>query len=160
MVYKRLLAISFLSLLQLQVFNQVFQWKTLVIKMMYVEERQYLFPGHNSATAGNILMVLSSIIGYVDLECHMQESQFWLYPLANYAISGLYLLTQSSFMQLMENLIFVAFPMFLGFWPGLGLPRPKAIVVIPKNQPLPKHLRKKTSKSAKHACHYATKKTR
>ena len=47
---------------------------------------------------------------------------------------------------------------FKGFWPGLGLPRPKAIVVIPKNQPLPKHLRKKTSKSAKHACHYATKK--
>ena len=44
-----------------------------------------------------------------------------------------------------------------GFWPGLGLPRPKAIVVIPQNQPLPKHLRKKTSKSAKHACHYATK---
>ena len=43
------------------------------------------------------------------------------------------------------------------FWPGLGLPRPKAIVVIPKNQPLPNHLRKKTSKSAKHACHYATK---
>ena len=43
------------------------------------------------------------------------------------------------------------------FWPGLGLPRPKAIVVIPQNQPLPKHLRKKTSKSAKHACHYATK---
>ena len=43
------------------------------------------------------------------------------------------------------------------FWPGLGLPRPKAIVVIPKNQSLPKHLRKKTSKSAKHACHYATK---
>ena len=34
---------------------------------------------------------------------------------------------------------------------------PKAIVVIPKNQPLPKHLRKKTSKSAKHACHYPTK---
>ena len=46
----------------------------------------------------------------------------------------------------------------IGFWPGLGLPRPKAIVVIPKNQPLPKHLRKKTSKSAKHARHYATKK--
>ena len=43
------------------------------------------------------------------------------------------------------------------FWPGLGLPRPKAIVVIPQNQPLPKHLRRKTSKSAKHACHYATK---
>ena len=43
------------------------------------------------------------------------------------------------------------------FWPGLGLPRPKAIVVIPQNQPLPKHLRKKTSKSAKLACHYATK---
>ena len=32
------------------------------------------------------------------------------------------------------------------FWPGLGLPRPKAIVVIPKNQPLPKHLRKKEEK--------------
>ena len=47
--------------------------------------------------------------------------------------------------------------LFIHFWPGLGLPRPKAIVVIPKNQPLPKHLRKKTSKSAKHACHYATK---
>ena len=31
---------------------------------------------------------------------------------------------------------------FCCFWPGLGLPRPKAIVVIPKNQPLPKHLRK------------------
>ena len=46
---------------------------------------------------------------------------------------------------------------FFPFWPGLGLPRPKAIVVIPKYQPLPKHLRKKTSKSAKHACHYATK---
>ena len=30
---------------------------------------------------------------------------------------------------------------------------------IPKNQPLPKHFRKKTSKSAKHACHYAIKKT-
>ena len=27
----------------------------------------------------------------------------------------------------------------------------------PKNQPLPNHLREKTSKSAKHACHYATK---
>ena len=36
------------------------------------------------------------------------------------------------------------------YWPGLGLPRPKAIVVIPKNQPLPKCLRKKTSKSAKY----------
>ena len=48
-------------------------------------------------------------------------------------------------------------PTVVSFWPGLGLPRPKAIVVIPQNQPLPKHLRKKTSKSAKHACHYATK---
>ena len=47
--------------------------------------------------------------------------------------------------------------LLIHFWPGLGLPRPKAIVVVPKNQPLPKHLRKKTSKSAKHACHYATK---
>ena len=32
------------------------------------------------------------------------------------------------------------------FWPGLGLPRPKAIIVIPKNQPLPKHLREKRVK--------------
>ena len=37
-------------------------------------------------------------------------------------------------------------PLFAPFWPGLGLPRPKAIVVIPKNQPLPKHLRKKRVK--------------
>ena len=50
-----------------------------------------------------------------------------------------------------------AFSRVTYFWPGLGLPRPKAIVVIPKNQTLPKHLRRKTSKSAKHACHYATK---
>ena len=42
-------------------------------------------------------------------------------------------------------------------WPGLGLPRPRAIAVISKNQPSPKHLRKKMSRSAKHACHYATK---
>ena len=47
--------------------------------------------------------------------------------------------------------------LILDFWPGLGLQRPKAIVVRPKSQPLLKHLRKKTSKSAKHACHYATK---
>ena len=52
---------------------------------------------------------------------------------------------------------FSAVFVFRYIWPGLGLPRPKAIVVIPQNQPLPKHLRKKTSKSAKHACHYATK---
>ena len=48
--------------------------------------------------------------------------------------------------------------LYVHYWPGPGLPRLKAIVVIPKNQPLPKHLRKKTSKSAKHACHYAPKK--
>ena len=55
-----------------------------------------------------------------------------------------------------HDFLFLAF--FSCFWPGLGFPRPKAIVVIPKNQPLPKHFRKKkTSKSAKHACHYATK---
>ena len=41
--------------------------------------------------------------------------------------------------------------------PGLGLPRPKAIVVIPKKSTLAKTLTEKTSKSAKHACHYATK---
>ena len=37
----------------------------------------------------------------------------------------------------------IAFCFLVPFWPGLGLPRPKAIVVIPQNQPLPKHLRKK-----------------
>ena len=37
----------------------------------------------------------------------------------------------------------------------------KAIVVTRKNQPLPKPCtEKKTSKSVKHACHYATKKYR
>ena len=45
-----------------------------------------------------------------------------------------------------------------GFWPGLGLPKPKAIVVIPNKSTLAKTFTKKTSKSAKHACHYATKK--
>ena len=44
-----------------------------------------------------------------------------------------------------------------GFLTYSWLANPKANVVIPKIQPLPKHLRKKTSKSAKHACHYATK---
>ena len=44
-------------------------------------------------------------------------------------------------------------------WPGLGLPRPKAIVVIPKNQPLPKYLReKKRVKVRSTTGHYATKK--
>ena len=64
-----------------------------------------------------------------------------------------------NFHQHIFSYIFIlfCFTYFLSFWPGLGLPRPKAIVVIPQNQPLPKHLRKKTSKSAKHACHYATK---
>ena len=38
------------------------------------------------------------------------------------------------------------FVLYFHFWPELGLPRPKAIVVIPKNQPLPKHLRKKRVK--------------
>ena len=32
------------------------------------------------------------------------------------------------------------------FWPGLGLPSPKAILVIPKLQLLPNHLRKKRVK--------------
>ena len=39
---------------------------------------------------------------------------------------------------------------FSVFWPGLGLPRPKAIVVIPKINSCQNHLRKKTSKSAKY----------
>ena len=46
-----------------------------------------------------------------------------------------------------------------GFWPGLGLPRPKAIVVIPKNQPLPKYLRKKKRVKVRRTTgHYATEK--
>ena len=36
------------------------------------------------------------------------------------------------------------------FWPGLGSPRPKAIVVIPKINSCQNHLRNKTSKSAKY----------
>ena len=44
------------------------------------------------------------------------------------------------------------------FWPGLGLPRPKALVVIPKNQPLPKYLRKKRVKVRSTTGLYATKK--
>ena len=35
-------------------------------------------------------------------------------------------------------------------WPGLGMPRPKAIVFIPKIISCQNHLRKKTSKSAKY----------
>ena len=46
----------------------------------------------------------------------------------------------------------------LSFWPGLGLPKPKAIVVIPKNQPLPKSLRKKRVKVRSTTGHYSTKK--
>ena len=45
------------------------------------------------------------------------------------------------------------------FWPGLGLPRPRAIVVIPKNQPLPKYLRKKKRVKVRSTTgHYTTKK--
>ena len=39
---------------------------------------------------------------------------------------------------------------FLGILAWAWLAKPKANVVIPKNQPLPKYLRKKTSKSAKY----------
>ena len=38
------------------------------------------------------------------------------------------------------------------------MPRPKAIVVIPKNQPLPKYFRKKRVKVQSTTGHYATKK--
>ena len=38
----------------------------------------------------------------------------------------------------------------LFFWPGLGLPRPKAIVVIPKIDSCQNHLQKKTRKSGKY----------
>ena len=44
-----------------------------------------------------------------------------------------------------------------GFLAWAWLAKAKGIVVIPQNQPLPKHLREKPSKSAKHACNYATK---
>ena len=43
------------------------------------------------------------------------------------------------------------------FWPGLGLPRPKAIVVIPKFNSCLNRLRKKRVKVRSTACHYATK---
>ena len=43
------------------------------------------------------------------------------------------------------------------FWHGRGLPRPKAIVIIPKKSTLAETFTEKTSKSAKLACHYATK---
>ena len=42
----------------------------------------------------------------------------------------------------------VLFP--FDFWPGLGLPRPKAIVVIRNFISCQNHLQKKTSKSAKY----------
>ena len=46
------------------------------------------------------------------------------------------------------------------FWPGLGLPRPKAIVVIPKINSFQNHLqkKKKTVKLRSTPGHYATKK--
>ena len=44
------------------------------------------------------------------------------------------------------GMLFIRIPAMQCHWPGLGLPGPKAIVVIPKNQPLPKHLRKKRVK--------------
>ena len=43
-------------------------------------------------------------------------------------------------------------------WPGLGLPSPKAIVVIPKINSCQNYLRKKRVKVQSTACHYATKK--
>ena len=54
-------------------------------------------------------------------------------------------------------IICMIFLTFYHCWPGLGLPRPKAIVVIPKINSCQNHLRKKTSKSAKSPGHYATK---
>ena len=45
------------------------------------------------------------------------------------------------------------------FWPGLGLPRPNAIVVIPKLSSCQNHLRKKKRvKLLSTPGHYATKK--
>ena len=44
------------------------------------------------------------------------------------------------------------------FWPGLGLPSQRPMLSYQKNQPLPKHLRKKNSKSVMHTSHYTTKK--
>ena len=41
---------------------------------------------------------------------------------------------KTNWAYLVRNLL-----MSLGLRPRLGLPRPKAIVVIPKNQPLPKY---------------------
>ena len=45
-----------------------------------------------------------------------------------------------------------------GFWPGLSLPRPKAIVFIPKIYSCQNHLRKKRVKVRSTPGHYATKK--
>ena len=51
------------------------------------------------------------------------------------------------------------------FWPGLGLPSPKAKIIIPKLKLLPNHFTKKKKKKKKirvkvrsTACHDATKK--
>ena len=44
------------------------------------------------------------------------------------------------------------------FWPGLGLPRPKAIVVLPKINSCQIHLRKKRVKERSTPGQYATKK--
>ena len=47
---------------------------------------------------------------------------------------------------------------FSSFWPGLGLPRPKAIVVIPKINPCQSVYGKKRVKVRSTTGHYATKK--
>ena len=38
----------------------------------------FSFPAHNSATVGNILMVVGRILEQVNAECNMQEGQFCL----------------------------------------------------------------------------------
>ena len=55
--------------------NQVFQWKTLVIKMMNVSGLAggRLFPEHNSATVRNILMVLVRTVEQVNVNCRCKN---------------------------------------------------------------------------------------
>ena len=64
----------------IQLFNQVFQLKTLVIKMMSISGRSRGWAGvnisfleHNSATIKTILMVHGRIIKQVSGKCCMQE---------------------------------------------------------------------------------------
>ena len=62
------------------IFNQVFQRKILVIKMMNVGGRvgwwagvNHWFPEYNSAAVKNILTILGRIIEQVNMQCRIRE---------------------------------------------------------------------------------------